>query len=54
MAYLHPHLFDELHFSPPPLILEHEPGKYRLIHNLFYARDNSVNTAIPKEPSGKQ
>lgn len=41
--------FDNFHVSPLALIPKQEPGKFRLIHNLSYPRDNSVNSAIPRE-----
>ena len=41
--------FDNFHVSPLALVPKQELGKYRLIHNLSYPRDNSVNSAIPKE-----
>ena len=39
----------KFHVSPLGLIPKHEPGSYRLIHNLSFPPDESVNAAIPRE-----
>lgn len=37
--------------SPLRIVPKSEPGKFRIIHDLSYPKNNSVNTNIPKENS---
>lgn len=37
--------------SPLGIVPKSEPGKFRIIHDLLYPKNNSVNTNIPKENS---
>lgn len=37
--------------SPLGIVPKSEPGKFRIIHDLSYPKNNSVNTNIPKENS---
>ena len=38
-----------MHISPIGVVPKKEVGQYRLIHNLSYPRDKSVNDHIPDE-----
>lgn len=40
--------------SPLGVVPKSEPGKFRIIHDLSYPKDNSVNINIPKENSAVQ
>ena len=41
--------FANLLASPLGLVAKHEPGKFRLIHDLSFPRDDSINTYTSKE-----
>ena len=41
--------FDLLICSPIAIVPKHEPGKFRLIHDLSFPQGASVNSAIPKD-----
>ena len=43
--------FDPFISSPLGVIPKSEPGQFRIIHDLSYPKDNSVNFYIPKENS---
>ena len=40
--------FDPMIFSPIGLVPKKEPGKFRLIHNLSFPKEDSINSNIPK------